>query len=248
MVVSEINTGVAPNLNRGIAASKGEWIKLVSGDDLLPPHSITEFMDFCSKKSCTICCCKLMLFGEDGCLVKKDAIAYNGYYRLIAKDLAFQRRLNSRRLFVPGPGLFFTKTLFDSVKGFDEAYPFAEEWPFISKILSKENRIFLVDNYLYQYRISVGSLCRDELGMNERVFKDMKKYIWQEVLVNLIRRGDILYAWHLYVTYSYLTIMYNSDKMSFAYKYAKYMSLFSPLWYINILNRIIKKLIQKESE
>jgi alpha-1,3-rhamnosyltransferase len=40
------NTGVAPNCNRGVRASKGEWLKLCAGDDLLLPECIQDNLQF----------------------------------------------------------------------------------------------------------------------------------------------------------------------------------------------------------
>lgn len=246
IIVPDRNTGVAPNCNRGVIASSGEWLKLVSGDDLLLPYSIQEFVDFVTRNKCMICCCKLKLFGVDKDLIHKNEKPYNEYYTMIARDLAYQKRMNLRRLFVPGPGLFFSRLLFDFINGFEEVYPFAEEWPFITKVLQRGNRIFLVDEYLYQYRIHSGSLCRDELGMNIRVFNDMKKYFYSEGLFNLIKNGAILSAWHLHLNYLMLTLRYHSDKDSFVFKYAKYILLFSPLSYIFKLKKIINVFISKK--
>ena len=35
LITVEKNTGIAPNCNRGVKAAKGEWVKLIAGDDVL---------------------------------------------------------------------------------------------------------------------------------------------------------------------------------------------------------------------
>lgn len=46
LVVPHKNTGTAINCNRGVNASTGKWIKLLAGDDKLPPESINDFVNF----------------------------------------------------------------------------------------------------------------------------------------------------------------------------------------------------------
>ena len=49
LVTSETNTGIPKNCNRGLKACSGEWIKLISGDDLLCPNAISDYMTSISK-------------------------------------------------------------------------------------------------------------------------------------------------------------------------------------------------------
>lgn len=239
IIIPPKNTGVAINLNRGINNSAGEWIKCLSGDDILPQESIEEYIDFVTKNDYKICCCKLKMFGEDNNYIKKTEIVYNRFYEMIDRDLAYQKKMNRRHLFIPGPGLFFSKGLFEYIDGFDEKYPFAEEWPFVTKILNSGEKINLLDKHLYNYRIRNNSLCREELGMNKKVFFDMKKYIFDKVIFNLIENGDILFAWDLCVNYWYLTVKYNSEKNSALYKYANIFRMFSPIACFGYIKRKI---------
>ena len=247
IIISPQNTGTAINCNRGVNASTGKWIKLLAGDDSLPPESVAEYIDFMTIEKCNICCCKLKLFGEDQNFIKKTEPDYNKFYTMIDKNFKYQKKMNARELFIPGPGLFFLKNLFDTVNGFDEKYPFAEEWPFTTKILNSGNKIFLLDKYLYNYRIHAGSLCRNELewsqnklGLNKRVFFDTKKYFYNKGFFVLLKSGDILYAWHLFLVYWYLAIRYNSNQRDFLFKCVKLVLIFSPLAYIKLIKRIIR--------
>ncbi|WP_010262401.1 glycosyltransferase family 2 protein [Treponema primitia] len=239
IIVPNKNTGTAINLNRGINASTGQWIKILAGDDKLFPFSINEFVNFVAINNCNICCCKLKLFGEDRELIEKEESSYEKCYKEINTDLKCQKKMILRWLFVPGPGLFFSKELFNSVGGYNEDYPFADEWPFTTSIITTGNKIFLVDKELYYYRIHSGSLCRDELGMNERVFHDMRKYFYKEGFYKLVRNGDLFYAWHLYLNYILLTLNYKSNKRVFL-KYFKLIMIFSPMTYLNLIKKVIK--------
>ncbi len=49
LMLSDKNSGIAPNCNRGIEEAKGEWIKLVAGDDILFSDSISIFVDYANR-------------------------------------------------------------------------------------------------------------------------------------------------------------------------------------------------------
>ena len=239
LIVSPRNTGIAANCNRGINASAGKYIKMLAGDDSLPPESILEYVKFVISTGCEICCSKLKMFGEDKDLIKKNEIEYNRLYRGIEKDLAYQKKMNARQLFVPGAGLFYSRDLFNVVGGYDERYPFVEEWPFSTKVLNSGNKIYLLDKYLYNYRVYLGSLCRSELVVDKRVALDMKKFFYDECLFVLIKNIDILYMWHLILVYWYYTLVHFAKYGSFLFKCAKLILLFSPIACINHVKRRI---------
>lgn len=46
LLTSETNTGVSANCNRGLYASKGEWLKFIAGDDMLLIDCIDNYIDF----------------------------------------------------------------------------------------------------------------------------------------------------------------------------------------------------------
>src|SRR5688572_26730058 len=45
LIEVESNTGIAQNCNRGVEASKGEWIKIIAGDDALEVYTITDYIN-----------------------------------------------------------------------------------------------------------------------------------------------------------------------------------------------------------
>ena len=46
LVTTEINSGIAGNLNRGIEKVKGEWVKPLGGDDILKQDCIFNNIEF----------------------------------------------------------------------------------------------------------------------------------------------------------------------------------------------------------
>jgi len=214
IVVPPKNTGTAINCNRGVLASSGSWIKLVAGDDMLPPESIQEFIYNTVTQKNEIYCCKLKPINDEiETQILFDA-AYHNLYDIIDSNLSNQKKINRRKLFIPGPGVFFTRRLFNKIDGFDGRYPFADEWPFVTKVFKSGEKIFLVDKYLYNYRVHEGSMCREELGLNKRVFVDTKRYFFNKILPDMLKAGDILYAWHSCAYYWGMSIKYSYKKNS----------------------------------
>lgn len=64
LIVNEKNLGVSANLNVGIRASSGEWIKVI-GDDVLLPDAIERNVNFASVNNCNIIVSMMQLFIEE---------------------------------------------------------------------------------------------------------------------------------------------------------------------------------------
>jgi len=241
MVTSEKNTGVAPNVWRGLLAAHGKWIKELAGDDMLFAQAIEEYVKFAASNNCDICCAKLKMFGDEE-LVKKSEAGYESLYLEIDKDLKYQQKTILRRLFIPGPGIFYSKKLMNYREQPSSKYPFADEWPFFSRIIIEGYKIYLLNQHLVYYRLQSGSLCHGELGMHSRVFRDMRKYFLQEGFWHLIKHGDLLYAWDQLILYNCINIKYNTKNNSLRYRYANLLLILSPL---AVLRRIKKALKRK---
>lgn len=195
LIESSVNTGVSSNLNRGIRKATGAWIKILSGDDKLLPNSITDYVEFTSMHpKCKICFGKFYFDGKDVEYVKAEKDHYEvTYYPYLKADYKIQWRRIQKVLFVPGPGLFYQKSLWEKVGGFDERFPFAEEYPFIYNVLECGERIYFLDKEVYSYSIRDGSLCRDtNRRMSYRVFNDQWKFIRKVLFWKSLRHGYVL--------------------------------------------------------
>lgn len=180
LITSEINTGVAPNCNRAIKVSKGEWFKVLAGDDKFLPYSIEEYVKYIKENpKVDIVFAKLAFYGDNPLYVEKIKRDYEtGYYPKIKLDQQKQYMENLKGLFLPGPGLFFNRKIYDEIKGYDEKYPMSEEYPFTSYVLEKGNHIKFLDKELYCYNVRENSLGR---GTNYLLLQDkinfLKDYI-----------------------------------------------------------------------
>lgn len=193
LITSPVNTGVCANLNRGIRASHGEWIKSLAGDDKLKPNAIERFVNIALSESGRIYCCDLDVFGVDGVSILKYRKMYDFYFSCVSESLEKQKERILKEYTIPGPGWFYSRSLYDEIDGFDEKYCLMEEWPFIYKCLERNIRINPISEKLIDYRISATSLChKKENGLiPEQLFDDQRKFFYAVRLKDLLKKGYI---------------------------------------------------------
>lgn len=174
VVASEVNTGISANLNRGVRASRGGWIKPIAGDDLLVPRAVERYMDYCTTHRVEACVSRLEFFGTDSALIefkKKHYERFHRYYK--TRTLPQRQRLILRECLIPMPGMFMSRALWDIIGGIDERFPFGEEWPTYISILERGYDLPMFDDRLVRYRCSGGTMgASTGTLMDRRVFDD----------------------------------------------------------------------------
>lgn len=234
LVTSDKNTGVAGNCNRSVAPCQGEWIKGLSGDDRFLPHTIQRYVDFVLKHpEADICFAKFHFLTTKNYDISGVINFYERLYTLINQDLRSQKRNIVRQMFVPGPGWFYKKKLWETIGGFDERYPFCEEDPFINRVILGGHRVHFIDEELYGYTLRDDSLSRDTKLLT-RHMNDRIAYFFDERKKNMIIHGDIFNAWHD-------TIMYTAMKSKKHALPIKLLYFTSPIWYRNQIAKLFNK-------
>lgn len=232
LVTSEKNTGVAANCNRAIAPCRGEWIKMLSGDDKFLPYTIQGYIDYVSVHSqVNICFAKLALIcnKHNNC-----EIAVNTYEKYYYPRLKLPRKKqyleNLKQLIVPAPGIFYKKALYNKIGGFDENYPFCEEDPFMLKIYDEGEYIYFIDKKLYVYRINESSLGRkDNNQIITRHLNDRMRFFYNVRKKRLIKERLFLYAFDEALKYRYYQAKSKKEYIkTLFYRLAK---LISPISY-----------------
>lgn len=240
LVTTEKNTGVSGNFRRGIAHSKGEWIKSIAGDDLLIPTAIQEYIDFVNNnpENVRMCVCDVECFATNGNIdvTYKDVIErYNYFFEKEKETYPQQRKRIINECVFVGPTFFYSRELYDEMGGFKEKYGCAEEWPFVYEIIRKGNRIYAINKKLIRYRVQSGSVSRfrDKHGLrNPNNFNGGFRFYFDKRFMGLIRAGHPLIAWHEALFYLSLKCKYHirSEKKQLLIKH--FLMLFSPLAYI----------------
>lgn len=211
LLTVNLNTGVSGNCNRGVKYSTGKWVKVLAGDDIFYPNAIEDYVAFLDKSTNHICCSQLELFGEDNLTVEEAEPTYNRYYTQLSMSLKAQQKLLRKQLFIPGPGVFFSRYIYDLVRGFDERFPMGEEWPFYLKITEAGYPILMLHKKLVKYRINSKSLCRGHnFGISKSVFDNTKDFFFKVRIKIMIRHFMFLTVWNQALGYKYLSMQYNN--------------------------------------
>lgn len=230
LVTTPFNTGVAANCNRAVKSSSGKWLKVLAGDDTLPPDSIEEYVKYVSTHpECQIVFAKLNFIGENKELNEKIEQLYLPlYHEIKAQDHQFRRYL--KKHFIPGTGLFFTRHLYDKIGGYDERFPMCEEYPFNLKFLKIYNLYFL-DKFLYNYRVREESLSNCEIP-NYRHYKDRWKFTKKLKMKEQLKNGLIFNIYEDYLQHKLLDYTYFHKNLS-KQKLFNFLLRFNPLRLIN---------------
>lgn len=210
LITSPVNTGVSANLNRGIRASHGEWIKSLAGDDKLKSNAIERFVNIALSESGRIYCCDLDIFGIDGVSILKYRKVYDYYFSCVSESLEKQKERILKEYAIPGPGWFYSRSLYDEIGGFDERFCLMEEWPFIYKCLERNICINSISEKLVDYRISATSLChkKGNKPIPKQLFDDQRRFFYLVRLKDLLKRKYVKRAFLQILQYEKMNIKY----------------------------------------
>ena len=235
IITSPQNTGVAPNINRGIRASHGEWIKSIAGDDTLTPDCIREFVNFSLMvPECRICLSLIRVFGADENLCKSQEVALEmntfSYIRNTKRDFQYRECLYHH--IMPGPSIFYQKSLWSEVGGFNEMFPNGEEHPFEIEVL-KRTKLYLVDKYLVNWRVSPNSLSRNKFSKSYKEDIDVYRRIRRPLMK---KEKMLLEIWDRDIFFFIKSKNYKLNKDSLY----RFLMIFSPLWWRKHLSVALK--------
>jgi len=167
IITVESNTGIPTNCNRGIDISKGVWIKLIAGDDVLTDDCIYN---------------NLVYINENENMKIKILQSSMNYYSNYFTDCNFiktrslndniisdnnitaelQYRLLLRGCLVNTPSVFAQKNIYINLGGFDESLSI-EDWPMWLKVLSSGIKIHYLDKITIKYRVRNDSMCNENI-------------------------------------------------------------------------------------
>lgn len=194
VVSTEKNTGTAANYNRGIFASKGEWIKFIDGDDLLTPNCLEDNVDFINhNKYAKVIFSQVEIFKND----KKSTSLYfdNVGKDVFNMDVANQLKVAIKSNPFPSASLFINKELI-TTNPFNEKYFVLEDAPKWIDLLIKGNRFCYFDKVTAKYRYCE-SVMRSQARFYSPLYaKCSAKYFWEE-------RIDIMHKYDFKEAYDY---------------------------------------------
>lgn len=176
LITVEQNTGIAPNCNRGLNVAKGEWVKLIAGDDVLLEDCIFEFILFSTEKS-------------NARIIFSDVLnrTISRWHSFDDKNPKEQYKELLKGNFLPAPAAFLKRDVIEELGAFDEKYPMLEDFPFYLKALRNNTPIFHLNKPLVVYRmVSEGVSNNNQMSLRyyQSVYSFFKYSYLRQLKVN----------------------------------------------------------------
>ena len=196
IIQSAVNSGVSANINRALKISKGEWIKVIAGDDILLKNCIEINIDYAyTHNQSEIFFSKSLCFdsetGDIVCVrptsnIKLENNSRKQFLRMLEKD------------FVNPVTVFYKRSLISSVGYINEKYPFMDDYPTWYKILKFGNIFHYIDVETVKYRISGKSLSTSSRrGKVNQLWLDSSTSFYKDILSKELLENKKYLCWLL---------------------------------------------------
>jgi alpha-1,3-rhamnosyltransferase len=176
------NGGVPSNYNRAERICKGDWVKILEGDDILLPDCISSYVTYVSDKDYID-----FLFSDmDTFGLSPQAENYKKYFlcdRYFKSFFNCSAREQYKKLItfecnLPSPTWFFRRSaaIANGITN-DESIPLFADWPKYINITKKGIKIYLMDKVTVNYRLHIHSISNSD-NPNKRPFITSKSKMW----------------------------------------------------------------------
>lgn len=186
---SEKNRGTVRNLNRGLQACSGEYIKVIAADDMLMTNCISDLVDYCESHKLEFVLGDVQRISDQGEILPDTelSIEQKAFYEMDAQQ-QYCYLLKSNP--VISPGEIYKKDFLIKYDGFDENYHLIEDYPFWLRITKDGNKINFLQRKVVYYRESATSVANPDKAekiYNELISKDAKKIFYKMRIQGLIK-------------------------------------------------------------
>lgn len=241
IVTADGNTGVSANCNRAEDACKGEWVKLIAGDDMLLPNCIADFVSYVKTNPDSIFVFgRVQAFGASK--LENEKISQKGFdYKLFTYKTAegqLDRLLNWGQC-LPTPTVFYNKIkCYDLGINYDERIPFIEDRPRWIQALKKNIKFNFVEKEVVKYRVFHNESLSTSKMYSEKFFRSQRLVFFYYYFPHSI--DDVLYCSSVEKVVDYETKLYENYKSivnSHAYRFGFF--LLSPIcWIKKLINKL----------
>ena len=148
--------------------SSGKFFKLHAGDDMLADPSVLDRMAaYLEKEDINIVAARAHACRQDGTLTGDIYPPYPAVAKMMEANAQEQFTLigtQSWGEFINAPSVFWRRSFFDKIGGFDSKYKYTEDWPMWLKITRAGYRITSVNEITTVYRY--GGISNDASSLN----------------------------------------------------------------------------------
>ena len=224
------NTGIPANCNRGLRAVNGQWIKSISGDDILLNNCINDNMQYVLRfPESSFIVSDVKEIDENGATIRDEVI--NEGVVFIANIPSAKKQLKAYTRwpeFLNVPTFFFKTEVIENIGYCDEDFRIYEDTTMVIRILAQGVRMHYMKRPTVAYRIHCKSISRSE-DMNDKreteAFKVFKKYRVKHL--NIFNLLDLSVYYETWLRFKYKGLYgFRGDlvlrKLSLFYWYMKF--------------------------
>lgn len=209
LILSELNTGISANCNRGISKSKGEWLKFIAGDDILMENCIQDNLSFVENNpDAKFVTSNMQKINEASVVLGVQESSYSAYEEYYFKKPALKQLKIYARLpvFLNSPAFFIKKEAIINAGYFDEEFKIYDDICLIFKMNSINVKVFYLNKITVNYRIHENAISRscNSLIMNRRNEEQLlifKKY--RQKHLNLMNLIDLSVFYEMWLNYKF---------------------------------------------
>lgn len=186
---AEKNEGVTKNVNKGVKTAKGEWVKLLAGDDLLKEDAIENFMNYENIEKAEIVFSKAEIFRvENGINIKGEIVPNkeNEKFYFLSDEKKWDSLLENNN--IVAPAAIINKKLLERMNYFDERFKMVEDWPFWIKLLKNKVKFYYYPIITVYYRKSASSVSgKGTQGRINKMMFEFKKEYYEYIYVKEVK-------------------------------------------------------------
>lgn len=216
LLVSQQNTGISANCNRGVSAAIGEWVKLIAGDDILLINCISENVNFAlQNQDASLIFSRMEIIGgstDNNVAVSQNEVPY--FFSKTAHQ-QFNLLVIKNRLFAPSS--FIKAKVIRDINGYDERIRNLEDRPLWIKATKAGYKLFFMPTITVKYRVHPESINYNFSA--DSLHDELVQIFYLYQLPNMSLR-NILNIWHTFLS---LQTLKN--------KKFRVLKIFSPIWY-----------------
>ena len=157
------NTGIPSNCNRGLRATQGEWLKIISGDDILLNSCISDNIDYSLRfGNAYFIVSDINEIDEDGKLIRDKIINESLLFFSTITSVEKQLKAYTRwPAFINTPTFFCSSEMIENVGYCDENFKIYEDMTMVIRALENGYKLHYLKKPTVAYRIHQNAISRN---------------------------------------------------------------------------------------
>lgn len=232
LITTVYNTGTPANCNRGLKKATGDWIKTISGDDILLPNCISDNLNYAKQSNAIFIVSYIHKIDESGKTLS-DKIVNTGLEYIVNLPTAKKQLKAYSRwpTFLNTPTFFCKKEIMKLIDYNDEDFRIYEDMTVIYRVTRMNVKVSYMNKTTVGYRIHAESVSRNnkmEEMRKKEAYRVFKKYRVKNL--NILNPIDLSIYYESWLRYKYKGIngrkgVATLNKLSLFYWYLRLLGI-----------------------